>query len=138
MSSEAFPSFISVIGAGASGDVGFSDNNDPGFMTFFCPAFAAASAPACRMAIVRGVSSFFGAVALDLRWASGGSRICMCSESDVGAAAALRLGADGGGSFETVGVMLTAGTVPTCCFNSPYSFHSSTSSRSYVFPQLAD
>ena len=32
---------------------------------------------------------------------------------------------------EVAGVALTAGVVPMCSFNSPYSFHSSISSRSY-------
>jgi hypothetical protein len=130
-------SFVSVASERdeAPGDVG----SDPDLTAFFWLAFWAASAPACRMAIVRGVSSLFGVLALVFRWPSAGSSICICSDLVEGAEVALGDVLREEGTFEGVvvvevaGVALTAGVAPMCCFNSPYSFHSSISSRSYNF-----
>jgi len=137
-SSDALFNFVSsaLDGVGVSGEVGSSDISDPGFTTFLWPALAAASAPACRIAKVSGVSSFLGAVVLGLRRPSAGSWNCICSNFVIDAGVAWVDVPREGGALEGVlvvevaGVALTAWAAPSCSFSSPYSFHSSISSKS--------
>ena len=120
-------SSVDVAGLGVGLDVDFR-----------VPAFAAASAPACRIAIAKGVSSFLREEAgFDVGASLLGSDIEMWRSELV------RAGASGLGISDVVGVVLAVGVVPdrmaskSCTpliwsFNSPYSFHSSIWSRSYM------
>lgn len=117
----------------AEGCAGFFDASVDGFESptktfvracdFASPAFFAASNPACRIAVVNGPS-----VVEDC-----GGRAEMVV--DDGAFERVSAGwRDVEGVLGVDGVEIEgAGPAPTWSFSSPYSFHSSTSSRSYPF-----
>ena len=91
------------------------------------PAFLAASNPAWRIAVVKGLSVVEegggrGGVSTDVGAFEG-------VVTEVGAAAGALVGVF---AADRVGVEGTPGAGPSFSLSSPYSFHSSTSSRSYL------
>lgn len=118
------------------------------FRLFFWPAFAAASAPACRMAMVSGVSTllFAPVVALLLAAVSFGSEMEIWRASEVERAvdwetvggAESAIGSSVGLDGVVDGVPPMSETLPICCLSSPYSFHSSISSRSWPMSAAGD
>jgi hypothetical protein len=133
-------SFVSITfdGLETSCNLGLLEIN-PSLAAFFWLALWAASAPACRIAMVSGVSPFLASFVLMFLWPSAGSSICMWSvlaealegaEMDSVGASREGGGFEGVLAVEVAGVTVVTGAAPICCFNSPYSFHSSISSRS--------
>lgn len=107
------------------------------FFFFASLAFCAASSPTWRMANVKlegaAPATALGGVSEDVDGDESGFLFSSAFEGFEGwvsVLGALEGVLDGVGAADVVGVP-SMGMILTCCFNSPYSFHSSISTRSY-------